>query len=359
MKRILAIGLVVILVLTILSTTAYFAYTWLPAKIHYHVTKSFLISQSADSAQVYLGILIPRSGPYQTVDDLNIGWDGQQERKSLPNVDSLKLWSQIGEGKSLEANIGYDIILPQGAVSWNAPIEKFQLLPQAGIESDHPEIREIAGDLSTSSEKNRVYRIYRFTCDHLDYSQENCEETNVSAIEALQSGLGACIGYSRLMVALCRAAGIPAQMIIGSVLPDIFLSLPQTLSTGIPGGGHAWVEYSSEGKWYLVDPSWGEDLTPTVAFNRNDGRHLSFGEFEQFTNAKEDLNHWATDQAQPLDNALSYIFAARGGETKITPTTIIKKTWDGRWINTLLCLGIVTILLCKIRDSFFKNLQPT
>jgi hypothetical protein len=94
----------------------------------------------------------------------------------------------------------------------------------------------------------------------------------------------------------------------------------------------------------------GTGYATLLAFNRNDGRHLSFGEFDQFTAAKRELINWATKRAFPIDATLTYIFAADSDQATISSETSIRKTWDGRWVNTLLALTVVTYLLCKIRD---------
>ena len=355
MKRYLVSGVSLITILVILSITVLFAYSWLPAKIHYQIHKTFRISQIEDGTYIYLGIVVPQSGPYQTVKNLNVVWNGNQERKTLAAVDTIRLWDQLVGEESVEAEVEYEIILPQGKISWEAPVEAHQLLPQTGIESNHPEIKQTANELTDGSDQDDALEIYKFTSNHLEYTEYGCEETNLSALEAFRSGIGACIGYSRLMVALCRAAGIPAQMVIGSVLPDTLFSLPQTISSGTPGGGHAWVEYNTQEIWHLADPSWGQNYTSLLSFNRNDGHHLSFGEFDQFSDAKRDLFNWAAEQASPMDEGLTYIFAASGGQTQIAPETSIIKTWDGRWVNTLFALAVVTYLLCKIRDLLIRR----
>jgi len=358
MKRYLILGVSLIIILAILSITVLVSYSWFPANIHYQIKKTFRISQNGDGATINLGIIVPKTGPYQTVKNFNINWNGDQEKNTLAYFDTIRLSDHVSGDQGLEAVVEYDVILRQGKANWQAPFEMRHLLPQVGIESDHPEIKQTANRLSSGSDWEDAYRIYQFTSDHLEYSETGCEETNISALEAFKSGNGACIGYSRLMVALCRASGIPAKMIIGSVLPDILFSLPYIISSGTPGGGHAWVEYNSQDNWYLADPSWGKGYATLLAFNRNDGRHLSFGEFDQFTAAKRDLVNWATEQASPVDDALTYIFAASSDQIEITSETSIRKTWDGRWVNTLLALAVVTYILCKVRDRVISKLIP-
>jgi hypothetical protein len=353
--RYLFIGVSLTVVLAVLSITVLGVYFWLPATIHYQISEKYQISLKEGNTSIYLGIILPKNGPYQTVNNIRAAWDGEQEKNSYPYVDMLKL-SNYGNGEQeLQAIVMYDVILPQGNASWQAPVEKFQILPQVGIESDHPEIEQAALGLADDLERVDAFRIYRFTSNHLSFEEGRCEETNVSALEAYRSKISACIGYSRLMVALCRASGIPAKMIIGVFLPDIFFPLTQISSTGISAGGHAWVEYSSQNTWKMADPSWGKGYLTLLEFNRNDGHHLSYGEFDQFTAAKRDLINWATKQAFPLDSTLTYIFAADSDQATISSETSIRKTWDGRWFNTLLALAVVTFLLSKIRDRLISK----
>ena len=35
--------------------------------------------------------------------------------------------------------------------------------------------------------------------------------------------------------------------------------------------------------------------------------------------------------------------------------TSIRKTWDGRWLNTLLSLAVVSFLICTIRDRLISK----
>lgn len=343
----------------LLSVTAFGSYTLLPAKVHYHVSKIFLISQEIDNAQVFLGLLLPTTGSYQAVNNVSVQWEGKQETSSRAYVDVLKLWDTLPGKSEKMAVVEYDVNLPQGPVSWRSPVDRFDLLPQEGIESTNADIKKTADSISNDADHNSVYRIFKFTSNYLDYSEIGCEDTNISALEAFHTKVGACIAYSRLMVALCRASEIPAKMIIGTLMPDILYSLPQTVTTGTPGSGHAWVEYGAQDSWHLADPSSNRGLFAFLAFNRNDGRHLSFGDFGHFTESKNEILNWATEHAQPKDIQLTSVFASSSEKTTLTTETTIKKTWDQRWLNVILALGGVAFVLCKIRDRILSKYFST
>jgi hypothetical protein len=344
--------------LFLLSATALGAYTILPARVNYHVQKDFIISQDVGNARIYLGLLLPKTGSYQEVKNLSIQWDGSQETSSRAYVDLLKLWDEMyGEDEKM-AVVSYDVSLPQGTASWQAPVDRFDLLPQEGIESSHEEITQAASRIAGETENELVHNIFKFTTNHLDYSEIGCEDTNVSALEAYRTRTGACIAYARVMVALCRASDIPAKMVIGTMLPDVLFSLPQISSSSFPGDGHAWVEYHTQDSWHLADPSCGRGPARFLVFNRNDGRHLSFGDFGHFSTSKAELYEWAAENAQPLDVQLTSIFASSSAQTDITAETTINKTWDQRWLNVVLSLGAVTFVLCKIRDRALSKYFP-
>ena len=101
--------------LLLLSITAIGAYTILPAKVNYHITKTFTITQQVGEAQIYLGLLLPRSGAYQVVEDVAVRWDGRQETSSRAYVDLLKLSAEMPRESEKLAAVEYDIVLRQGA----------------------------------------------------------------------------------------------------------------------------------------------------------------------------------------------------------------------------------------------------
>ena len=344
--------------LLLLSTTALGAYTLLPAKVHYHIAKKFYIIQHIGEAQIYLGLLLPRTGAYQVVDNVSIQWDGSQETSSRAYVDLLKLSAEMPGESEKVAIVEYDIILRQGTAAWQAPVDRFDLLPQVGIESNHEAIKQTASRITAEAGTDPAYKIFQFTSNYLEYSETGCDETNLSALEAFRTRSGACIAYSRLMVALCRASGIPARMIIGTLLSDGFFSLPQVGASSDPGSGHAWVEYNSKNSWHLADPSCRQSYPDFLAFNRNDGRHLSFGDYDRFAVSKDELFDWATEYASPRNNQLTLVFASNSGQTKITPETTIRKTWDQRWLNVIVALIIAVFILSKLRDRILSKYFP-
>lgn len=281
------------------------AYFWLPAKVHYHFVEKHHISVPEGQAGLKIGIIIPKSGPYQTVNDPVIQWGGEQEWVSYPYLDAVKLWGEIDEEHPHHVTLEYDLMIPQGTAARELPVEQKFTLPQGRIESDHPAIINQAEALL-----NDPYRIYKFTSRHLAFSEENCSDTGTSALEAYNLKTGSCLEYARLMVALCRSAGVPARVIIGITLPEYFYPVSSRETTSNPISGHAWIEYYSKGNWHLADPSWGQGIFSLLEFNRNDGLHLSFGEHDDFHKDREELFLWAASQSFIKLEGLTYIITS-------------------------------------------------
>jgi transglutaminase-like putative cysteine protease len=88
--------------------------------------------------------------------------------------------------------------------------------------------------------------------------------TRTTAAEALAGGRGVCQDHAHVMLAVCRAAGVPARYVSGHLLGD--------------GGTHAWVEV-------LVPDG---DATRAVAFDpcngsRADARYLTVATGRDYT----------------------------------------------------------------------------
>ena len=326
---------------------------WFPANVHYHVTERYIFSGVDKGASVYLGVMIPKSGPYQQVENVQISWDGFRQEETFDFMDAVKLSGMKRGAEDQVATIEYEVTLPQGYVSWSAPVEGFQHLPQAGIESDCECIKEKAASIISKEQSDgNPYKIYSFTTDYLTYSRENEDCTGLSAMSALKIGSCVCSGYARLMTALCRASDIPSQMVLGLVYPDPMFRSSITSFPKNPYEAHAWVEYYSEGSWKMADPTWGTKRLNLMQFNRNDSRHLVYGELEHVLSVDAELETWALSQAEFIlgsDHCFRYIAVSDSKQVSFLPEVSIQREWDGRWLNTIILWGIMIWLLRKFR----------
>jgi hypothetical protein len=331
-----------------------------PANVHYQVTERYTFSGPGETASVYLGVMLPNRGPYQSVGVKEINWDGMQQKESYGFVDTIKFSGEKTSQDDLEAVIEYDVQLPQGYVNWVAPVERFQRLPQAGIESDSESIQDQATLISSGMFERNAYRIYLFTADHLIYSQKSNDVVlaNASALKAFENQCCSCLGYARLMTAFCRAANIPAQVVIGLIYPDPIYGAREISSQNEPCKCHAWVEYFSDGSWKLADPTLGASISKFMQFDRNDGRHLSYGELDQIITINEELVNWALERTEIVvggNKSFRFIATSESEQISFIQDMSVRMVWDGRWLNTLIVWGVSTWLIYKYRDKIIGS----
>lgn len=130
-------------------------------------------------------------------------------------------------------------------------------------------IREAARELlpERAGTLERVRLIHDFVIDHLEYARDSRWEP---AGNVLRGGRGSCSEYTYLMIALCRAGGIPARYAGGSFLEE---------ARGRQGEGkkpadgteanvdrifHRWVEvYLPRVGWFPVDPTKDDEAAAT------------------------------------------------------------------------------------------------
>ncbi len=127
--------------------------------------------------------------------------------------------------------------------------------PELHIESGNPQIVALANELAqgkvTACEKVRAF--YDYIGNNLVYSYNG---RNWGAQAALGEMGADCTEYSDLLIALSRAAGIPARYVEGlAYVPDA------TDASAAPGDArteHAWVEVFLPGPgWTPIDPTLG------------------------------------------------------------------------------------------------------
>ena len=118
--------------------------------------------------------------------------------------------------------------------------------PTRYLQSDRKEIGELArkaiGDTKDPTEA--VRRIEAFVADYIE--DKRLSVGYASAAEVAASRQGDCSEFAVLTAALCRAVGIPAQVVVGIAYVEDF--------AGHEGfGGHAWTQAWVAGKWIGLD----------------------------------------------------------------------------------------------------------
>jgi hypothetical protein len=124
--------------------------------------------------------------------------------------------------------------------------------PTRFLQSDNAKIIKLArravGDTKDAAEA--VKRIESFVADYIE--EKNLSIGYASAAEVADSRQGDCTEHAVLTAALCRAVGIPAQVVTGIAYVNEFAGIKDTF------GGHAWTQAyigQSNGKWVGLDAS--------------------------------------------------------------------------------------------------------
>ncbi|SRR6266487_1559621 len=100
------------------------------------------------------------------------------------------------------------------------------LLPTRLTDAD-PAIRDLAATMASQDGRETAERFCAYVHGALAYAHDTTSVTTTAA-DALAGGTGVCQDSAHLMIALCRAAGLPARYVSGHLLGE--------------GGTHAWVE---------------------------------------------------------------------------------------------------------------------
>jgi len=128
------------------------------------------------------------------------------------------------------------------------------LEPNRFLQSDRKEVialaRKAAGDAKDAARAAKRIRDFVHTYVH----KKDFSIGYASAVEVAKSREGDCSEHAVLAAALCRAVGIPAEMVIGVVYVPLKDRAPVF-------GAHAWYRVFLDGKWVQMDAAlpdgWG------------------------------------------------------------------------------------------------------
>ena len=355
----------ILIYILLLITVLLVGWYGLPASVHYHLTESYVFSTSQGYASLALAVLLPKSGAYQSVDNVQVTWDGLLERVAYPALDVYKLQGRVSPAEPRTATFSYDVILSQGSARWEAPILDYQLLPQVDIESDQPELVDQARQLTGGSGRGKVYSIYKFTSSYLHWPSGSRIGGSQSALAAYQTRIGGCGEFANLMVALCRADQVPAQSITGLAFPAYPPFWSATRTWNHPAGAHAWVEVFTGERWEMADPSWVSYFPGSLKrlyFGRSDGSHLSYGEIGQYVQAYAELTAWAEQVGAlvgAMSNPLHFVASSSAEGVTVIPSVTLRKGWDGRWFVVVILYGIMLLAIRVIENRLKRNRHTT
>lgn len=165
---------------------------------------------------------------------------------TIPTTDNQKA-TRTAEGKViLEVR---PVAAPVGGefpYQGTHPALREAIQPTRFLQSDNQRIialaRKAVGDTKDAAEAAR--RIEAFVAEYID--DKSLSVGYASAAEVVESRQGDCSEFAVLTAALCRAVGIPSQVVVGIAYVEEF--------GGQQGfGGHAWTQAWVGGKWVGLD----------------------------------------------------------------------------------------------------------
>lgn len=217
--------------------------------------------------------------------------------------------------------------------------------PTARIQSDDPEIKELARLITANSSDDfeRISKLALWVNSHLTYDSSLAGSLK-DAKWILKNQRGVCAEYSTLFVAFARSLGIPARFVSGMAYDD---------EKG-EWVGHAWVEVYL-GEWVPVDPTWSP---PEVGYL--DASHLELSKYyddETFDNV-----YALTSQNARIEWLRPE--SGKGAEVRVVSFKEGKRNSDYQFeaVATTIGFGVRTIVFATVSSDDYRvvslNLSP-
>jgi hypothetical protein len=215
----------------------------------------FNMHLTGENSRIELTVLVPKSiDRRQTVTDISYDpqpaevFDlGDNHYTRFTFIDPTEDLEIIISGKA--AIFGYDLA---DALGMEKPAQEdnleVYLISEEFIEKESPLVVEVAESIEGQDDLELVERLYDYIVKNTYYGEYSPSESGAEM--ALKRRGGTCIDFSDLLVALCRARGIPAKTVFGIII-DRTLHGEEFLEQL-----HAWVEvYLQEYGWVPLDPT--------------------------------------------------------------------------------------------------------
>ncbi len=171
------------------------------------------------------------------------------EAARVPASVEFEAWAMVRRSRADLAAV------PVSATALHDP----RLLRPAALTRADRRLRGVARELAAAGGGPLAVaeRVCSWTRASLSY-QWGVTTVRTTAVEALAGGVGVCQDYAHAMLAVCRAAGVPARYVSGHLVGE--------------GGSHAWVEVVVPGR-ECERPN----TAMAVAFDPTHGRRAGWG----------------------------------------------------------------------------------
>ncbi len=352
------------IVLLISAAILFISFFWLPGEMHYQFKETYSFS-ALEPGTIYLNILLPGTGPYQVIHEPDIEWPGTWALNPEGQINLLSMQADIQEGETIEAVIHYRVDTFQGPAYWQAgPDDTGALSATDTIQAENQHIQDQAQELYVAGDFRATSRnIFKFTQRHLTPPADDQVTGDHSALTAYQTGLGGVVEHANLMVALSRAAGVPAISVSGLLLPPSLPFISNATIWDHPGEHHTWVEIEIDQGWLMADPSLRQPFFKRQLFGWSEGRHIVYAEaaheeqvIHQLVAEAEEQAVWTAASAAPLRFvAWSQVSIEN---LHLIPTVSIRKTWDTRYLlmlSVILIMGMMNWLIGETQQDFHRR----
>lgn len=128
----------------------------------------------------------------------------------------------------------------------------------------------------TCSETERAWVIFAWVCYHVAYDVDGLHgrtrRKSCNAHDVLRNCLSVCAGYSNLFEELAKLAALTVRQVVGDARTISEKVGQDVKKKGV--GGHAWNAVKLDGKWILVDCTWGAGTCTNIKFERDFRPHF-------------------------------------------------------------------------------------
>jgi transglutaminase-like putative cysteine protease len=160
----------------------------------------------------------------------------------------------VGPGQSVLANLTHQVRVSELTYDLShcrGEVPDFFLEPDIYVECDDEEVQALADQLAQDQTNpcQTLEALYDYVREHITYNAY--EAGDRGAVWALEHGTGDCTEFADALLALSRAAGIPARFLEG-------VTYREGGSSDLTQIKHDWLEaYLPDHGWVPLDPTWG------------------------------------------------------------------------------------------------------